>query len=159
LAKNLNREVDQFKASVASGERKDVDIVTAQGKSVRGGGAFDWWEIVIAVAALWTCHLLHWSWQHSLFNAIAAIPPLWAMGRRKWQIVRFVLFAAPLIALAVRLGFDGQYRGASGLVVAMWVYAAVVTRAGPMLLVIAAKLAAEALGWMPAQEGFVTVAL
>src|SRR5262249_468049 len=61
LAKNLNREVDQFKASVASGERKDVDIVTAQGKSVRGGGAFDWWEIVIAVAALWTCHLLHWN--------------------------------------------------------------------------------------------------
>ena len=109
--------------------------------------------------ALWTCHLLHWSWQHALLNAIAALPPLFAMRRRKWQLVRFVLFAAPVIALTVRMGFAGEYRGASGVVVAMWVYAAVVTRAGPMLLVIAAKLAAEALGLAPAHEGFVTVAL
>ena len=159
LAKNLNREVDAFKASVASGERKDVDIVTAQGKSVRGGGAFAWWDVVIAIAALWTCHLMHWSWQHALFNAIAALPPMFVMRRRLWELTRFALLAAPLIALAVRVGFDGQYRGASGLVVAMWVYAAVMTRAGPMLMVIAAKLAAEALGLVPAHEGFVTVAL
>jgi rhombotail lipoprotein len=159
LAKNLNREVDAFKASIASGERKDVDIVTREGKSVRGGGAFAWWDVLIAVAALWTCHLMHWSCQHALLNAIAALPPLFVMRRRLGQLARFALFAAPLIALAVRMGFDGQYRGASGLVVAMWVYAAVMARAGPMLMVVAAKLAAEALGLAPAHEGFVTVAL
>jgi rhombotail lipoprotein len=159
LARNLNREVDTFKASVASGERKDVDIVTAKGASVRGGGAFAWWDVLLAVIALWTCHLMHWNWQHALLNAIAALPPLFAMRRRLWQLARFALFAAPLIALAVRAGFDGEYRGASGLIVAMWVYAAMVTRAGPMLVVIAAKLAGEALGLMPAHEGFVTVAL
>ena len=159
LAKNLNREVDAFKASVASGERKDVDIVTREGKSVRGGGAFAWWDVLLAVAALWTCHLMHWSWQHALLNAIAALPPMFAMRRRAWQLARFALFAAPVIALVVKMGFAGEYRGTSGLVVAMWVYAAVVTRAGPMLMVIAAKLAAEALGLAPAHEGFVTVAL
>jgi rhombotail lipoprotein len=159
LAGNLNREVDAFKASVASGERKDVDIVTREGKSVRGGGAFAWWDVLLAVAALWTCHLLHWSWQHALLNAIAALPPMFAMRRRPWRLARFALFAAPAIALVVRMGFAGEYRGASGLVVAMWVYAAVVTRAGPMLMVVAAKLAAEALGLTPAHEGFVTVAL
>jgi rhombotail lipoprotein len=47
LAKNLNHEVDRFKASVASGERKDVDIVTREGKSVRGGGAFAWWDAIV----------------------------------------------------------------------------------------------------------------
>ena len=52
LAKNLNHEVDQFKASVASGERKDVDIVTREGKSVRGGGAFAWWDAVVVVLLL-----------------------------------------------------------------------------------------------------------
>jgi rhombotail lipoprotein len=159
LAKNLNREVDAFKASVASRERRDVDIVTAQGKSVRGGGAFGWWDVVLAVAALWTCHLMHWSWQHALLNAVAALPPMFAMRRRPRELARFALFAAPLIALVVRIGFHGEYRGASGLVVAMWVYAAMVTRAGPMLLIVAAKLAAEALGLAPAHEGFVTVAL
>lgn len=52
LAKNLDGEVGQFKASVASGERKDVDIVTAEGKSVRGGGAFGWWDAAIAIFIL-----------------------------------------------------------------------------------------------------------
>ena len=52
LAKNLNPEVDAFKASVASGERKDVDIVTAEGKSVRGGGAVGWWEAVVVALLL-----------------------------------------------------------------------------------------------------------
>ena len=52
LAKNLDGQVGEFKASVASGERKDVDIVTAQGKSVRGGGAFGWWDGAIALLIL-----------------------------------------------------------------------------------------------------------
>jgi len=52
LAKNLDGQVGQFKASVASGRRRDVDIVTAEGKSVRGGGAFGWWDAAIAVLML-----------------------------------------------------------------------------------------------------------
>lgn len=39
LSKNLDAEVDAFKASVAAGEREDVDIITAKGESVRHGGA------------------------------------------------------------------------------------------------------------------------
>lgn len=41
LTKNLDTEIGSFKATVASGERSDVDIVTRSGKSIRGGGAFD----------------------------------------------------------------------------------------------------------------------
>ena len=52
LAKNLDGQVGQFKASVASGQRRDVDIVTAEGKSVRGGGAFGWWDAAMAMVIL-----------------------------------------------------------------------------------------------------------
>lgn len=41
LTKKLDTEVGNFKASVVSGDRKDVDIVTKEGKSLRGGGAID----------------------------------------------------------------------------------------------------------------------
>ena len=41
LTKNLDTEIGSFKATVASGERNDVDIVTREGKSIRGGGAVD----------------------------------------------------------------------------------------------------------------------
>lgn len=41
LTKNLDTEVGSFKASVVSGAREDVDIVTKEGKSLRGGGAID----------------------------------------------------------------------------------------------------------------------
>ncbi|HEX7190284.1 MAG TPA: hypothetical protein VF381_01825, partial [Thermoanaerobaculia bacterium] len=41
LTKNLDTEIGSFKATVATGERSDVDIVTREGKSIRGGGAFD----------------------------------------------------------------------------------------------------------------------
>jgi rhombotail lipoprotein len=55
LTKNLDTEVGSFKASVASGDRRDVDIVTREGKSIRGGGAFDAvgmaMVLLIAVAA------------------------------------------------------------------------------------------------------------
>lgn len=109
---------------------------------------------------LWTCHLAHWGWEHALLNAVAAVPPLVAMRKgRRWQIVLFVLSAAPAISLAVRAGFDGQYRGASGMVVGMWVFAGLAARNRLMLIAVAAKLAAEALGWMPAHAGYVTVAL
>jgi len=41
LTKNLDSEVGSFKASVAAGERQDVDIVTREGRSLRAGGALD----------------------------------------------------------------------------------------------------------------------
>jgi len=159
VARNLNGEVDQFKASVASGERKDVDIVTSEGKSVRGGGAFGWWEAIAAIAMLWICHLMHWSWQHAAVNAIAALPPIALMRGQRRRLILFAILAAPLIALAVRVGFDGEYRGASGLVVGMWVYAATVMKNRLMLALVAMKLVVEAGGWGAVHEGFVTVAL
>ena len=50
LAKNLDAEVASFKAEVASGERKDVDVVNRQGVSLRQsggknfGGSVSWLE-------------------------------------------------------------------------------------------------------------------
>jgi len=41
LTKNLDAAVASFKASVAAGEREDVDIITREGKSVKAGGSFD----------------------------------------------------------------------------------------------------------------------
>lgn len=42
VSKNLDVEVERFKDEVRTGERADVDIVTAQGQSVRHGGSFGW---------------------------------------------------------------------------------------------------------------------
>lgn len=50
LARNLNSEVDSFKQSIASNARADVDIVTAEGKSVRQGGDFGSTEALVAAA-------------------------------------------------------------------------------------------------------------
>ena len=50
LTKNLDSEVASFKATVATGERSDVDIVTREGKSIRGGGAFDAATMVMVLA-------------------------------------------------------------------------------------------------------------
>ena len=109
---------------------------------------------------LWSCHLLHWGWQHALLNAVAAVPPIVAMPRsRRWFFVPFLALAAPFIALAVRAGFAGEYRGASGLVVAMWVFAGALLRDRVLLVVIAAKLTAEALGLLPSHDAFVTVSI
>src|SRR6266545_2119293 len=52
LSKNLSVEVDQFKAAVASGQVKNIDIVTKEGKSVRGGGSFGWLGAAVALLAL-----------------------------------------------------------------------------------------------------------
>ena len=110
---------------------------------------------------LWTCHFLHWGWQHALLNAVAAVPPIVAMRRHQsaWLFLPFLFAAAPFIALAVRAGFAGEYRGASGLVVAMWVFAGVLLRHRVLLVVIAAKLAAEALGLLPSHDAFATVSI
>lgn len=55
LAKNLDAEVTAFKAEVASGDRKDVDVVDRQGVSLRQsggrnfGGSFSWIEALGAL--------------------------------------------------------------------------------------------------------------
>jgi len=49
VAKNLDEEIKRFKASVASGERKDVDIITKEGKSVRRSGSFGAIEALVAL--------------------------------------------------------------------------------------------------------------
>jgi len=113
------------------------------------------------VIELWTCHFLHWGWQHGLLNAVAAVPPIVAMRRHKSALLflPFLFVAAPFIALAVRASFAGEYRGASGLVVAMWVFAGVLLRNRVLLVVIAAKLTAEALGLLPSHDAFATVSI
>lgn len=55
LAKNLVAEVDTFKAEVAAGDRKDVDVIDRQGQSLRatggrGFGGAAGWEAVAALA-------------------------------------------------------------------------------------------------------------
>jgi rhombotail lipoprotein len=58
LAKNLDAEVASFKAEIASGERKDVDVVDRQGVSLRQsggrnfGGSFSWLEALGALLIL-----------------------------------------------------------------------------------------------------------
>jgi rhombotail lipoprotein len=58
LAKNLDAEVASFKAEIASGERKDVDVVDRQGVSLRQsggqnfGGSFGWIETLGALLLL-----------------------------------------------------------------------------------------------------------
>lgn len=58
LAKNLDAEVASFKAEIASGDRKDVDVVDRQGVSLRQsggrnfGGSVSWIEALGAVLVL-----------------------------------------------------------------------------------------------------------
>jgi rhombotail lipoprotein len=58
LAKNLDAEVAAFKAEVASGDRKDVDVVDRKGVSLRQsggqnfGGSFGWVEALGALLIL-----------------------------------------------------------------------------------------------------------
>jgi len=58
LAKNLDAEVASFKAEIASGDRKDVDVVDRQGVSLRQsggrnfGGSFSWVEALGALLIL-----------------------------------------------------------------------------------------------------------
>ncbi|WP_243384046.1 rhombotarget lipoprotein [Geothrix alkalitolerans] len=58
LAKNLDAEVGAFKAEVARGERKDVDVVDRQGVSLRQsggrnfGGSTSWIEVLGALILL-----------------------------------------------------------------------------------------------------------
>lgn len=59
LAKNLDTEIETFKSQIVSGERKDVDIKTTEGVSIRdthrpggGGGSFSPLDALAVLAAL-----------------------------------------------------------------------------------------------------------
>lgn len=58
LARNLDAEVAAFKAEVASGDRKDVDVVDRKGVSLRQsggknfGGSFGWIEVAASLLIL-----------------------------------------------------------------------------------------------------------
>jgi rhombotail lipoprotein len=63
LTANLDRAVSSFKADVAAGQRADVDIITREGRSVRGGGACDGLTLLLAVIA--TCAIQFRAWRAS----------------------------------------------------------------------------------------------
>lgn len=61
LTKNLDSEVGAFKAEIAKGDRKDVDLIDKEGRSLRQtggtnwGGALGWMEVAagLALVAFW----------------------------------------------------------------------------------------------------------
>lgn len=79
---------------------------------------------------LWSGHLVHFGWSHALFDGIAWIVlSMWCwqrIGMARWAVA--MLIGAPLLSAAVWLLEPGlsEYRGASGLVVALvawtWVH-------------------------------------
>lgn len=58
LAANLDREVEAFKAQVAQGDRKDVDLIDRQGQSLQETGGKNWggalplWQAALGLGAL-----------------------------------------------------------------------------------------------------------
>jgi membrane associated rhomboid family serine protease len=119
----------------------------------------EWWQ-------LWTCHLAHWDARHLLLNCVALLPPvILVSSATRWRLIGWAFVAAPSLSLAILAsGFHGEYRGASGLVVGIWVLAGLTlireSEKGPGLLllsVIAAKLLLEAVGaWPSASIDYVT---
>ena len=109
-----------------------------------------WWE-------LWTCHLMHWDARHLILNVVAALPPLaMAPPDLRRRLFAWAFLPAPLLGI-VAAQAGGEYRGASGLVVALWALVGAYRRSGWMLGCLGAKLLAEAFGFMPASHAFVTL--
>src|SRR6266849_210309 len=52
LAKNLNEEVENFKTSLISGERQEVEIVNQKGISIRSSGSFGPVDMLAVLAAV-----------------------------------------------------------------------------------------------------------
>ena len=52
LSKNLNDEVENFKTSLISGERAEVEVVNQKGVSIRRSGSFGILDLLAAVAAI-----------------------------------------------------------------------------------------------------------
>jgi len=71
---------------------------------------------------LWTGHLLHFSWSHALTNLVAfAIPSFLAHREDRLRLGLLLLGIAPLLSLLLLPSLQGgHYRGASGLICALW---------------------------------------
>ncbi|HLP30500.1 MAG TPA: rhomboid family intramembrane serine protease [Geothrix sp.] len=71
---------------------------------------------------LWTGHLVHFGWEHSLANLVALAAPLLLAGRHDRRRVAFLLLVgAPLLGLLLLPSLGGaDYRGASGLACGLW---------------------------------------
>jgi rhombotail lipoprotein len=52
VSKNLDREVESFKAQVIAGERADVDVINKSGTSIQKSGSVSWYEAAAAVMLL-----------------------------------------------------------------------------------------------------------
>ena len=52
LSKNLNEEVEGFKASLVSGERAEVEVVNQKGQSIRSSGSFGVFDLVAALGVV-----------------------------------------------------------------------------------------------------------
>jgi len=121
-----------------------------------------------------TGHWVHYSWAHLWGNAaVIAVAGCWAERRGSSGVVRLLAFASLAIGGALWVFEPGilQFAGASGLAVALTVYAA--ARAwqdggrsrwagGVVLAGVAAKLLAESAGWQwrdASADGFVLVSM
>lgn len=74
---------------------------------------------------LWTGHLVHFGWEHTLANAFALLVPALLVPREeRWRLLAMALLAAPLLSLLLLVGLgQDHYRGASGLACALWAWA------------------------------------
>jgi|GEM_PF-2421752 len=120
----------------------------------------EWWR-------LWTCHLVHWNASHLFLNLLALLPPMMLVTPpMRWRLAGWALMSAPVLSLTVLAGgFQGEYRGASGLVVGVWVLTGLTLvtdparRAGGLLLLsfIVPKLVLEVAGaWPTASDAYRT---
>lgn len=57
LARNLDQEVDNFKASIVAGERPEIEIINQRGESIRSSGSFG---VIEAMVALFLMLALAW---------------------------------------------------------------------------------------------------
>ena len=75
---------------------------------------------------LWTCHLVHFGWEHALANTIALLVPVVLVPRKdRGRLLVVALLVAPLLSLLLLAGLGReQYRGASGLACVLWAWVA-----------------------------------
>lgn len=89
--------------------------------SLTPAAADEWWR-------LWTGHLVHWDGAHLWLNALAFAAPACLLDARTRRVLLAAIFAAAPAVSAVILTVPRlqEYRGASGLALALWAAAAVV---------------------------------
>lgn len=71
---------------------------------------------------LWTGHMVHFGWEHTLANAIALAVPWILVGRAgRRRLALSTLLVPPLLSLLLLPSIgEAEYRGASGLACALW---------------------------------------